>query len=124
MNLILHHLKKDVRQLRLLLITWLILIVLSVIGTGVVAEMDNWTLQMTLMTSLSFLLGLQMVIPVVIIAQLVQSDSPVGTTLPFGSRVRLHAPAYWQPKRYLSPWSSFSCRCWPKLLFSLTIRSR
>ena len=82
MNLILHHLKKDIRCLRLLLLLWFLLLMVNSLamrsGLDRLILSDEGT--EVLAAAYVLLYVLQQILQIVIVCQLVQADALAGTT--------------------------------------------
>jgi len=82
MHLILHHLKKDIRALRLLLLLWFILLLVNslLIRSGLDSSIISEQGIEVLSTAYVLLYVLQQILQIVIVCQLVQADALAGTT--------------------------------------------
>ena len=82
MNLILHHLKKDIRCLRLLLLLWFILLLVNslVMRSGLDRLITSDEGTEVLAAAYVLLYVLQQILQIVIVCQLVQADALAGTT--------------------------------------------
>ena len=82
MNLIFHHLKKDIRCLRLLLSLWFVLLVLNslLMRSGLDRFIVTSEGSQTLAIAHSLLYALQQLLQIVIVCQLVHADALAGTT--------------------------------------------
>ena len=82
MSLILHHLKKDIRCLRLLLLLWFILLLVNslVMRSGLDRLITSDEGTEVLAAAYVLLYVLQQILQIVIVCQLVQADALAGTT--------------------------------------------
>jgi len=82
MNLILHHLKKDIRCLRLLLSLWLVLLVINslLMRSGLDRFVVTSEGSQALAIAHSLLYALQQLLQIVIVCQVVHADGLAGTT--------------------------------------------
>src|SRR5688572_15420132 len=82
MHLILHHLKKDIRALRLSLLLWFIFLLVNslLIRSGLDSSITSEQGIEVLSTAYLLLYVLQQILQIVIVCQLVQADALAGTT--------------------------------------------
>ena len=82
MNLVVHHLKKDIRHLRSLLVLWLLLLLVNslLMRSGLDRFVASEEGIEVLATAYVLLYVLQQILQIVIVCQLVQADALAGTT--------------------------------------------
>ena len=82
MNLILHLIRKDFRHLRVLLAVWLGLAILQavLIGSGLHTRASDMRFLFALSQFIGLLSLLKTLLLIMVVSQLVQSDSTVGST--------------------------------------------
>src|SRR5262245_13841184 len=82
MHLILHHLKKDIRALRLLLLLWFVLLLVNslLIRSGLDLSITSEQGIEIFSSAYVLLYVLQQILQIVIVCQLVQADALAGTT--------------------------------------------
>jgi hypothetical protein len=82
MNLVVHHLKKDIRHLRSLLVLWFLLLLVNslLLRSGLDRFVASDEGIEVLATAYVLLYVLQQILQIVIVCQLVQADALAGTT--------------------------------------------
>ena len=82
MRLVIHHLKKDLRYLRLVLLTWFVLLLVNslLIRSGLDLSIASEEGIEVLSSAYVLLYVLQQILQIVIVCQLVQADALAGTT--------------------------------------------
>ena len=82
MNLTLHLIRKDFRHLRVLLAAWLVLVILQAVlmGSGLHTRVSDMRFLFALSQFIGLLSLLKTLLLIVLVSQLVQSDSTIGST--------------------------------------------